>query len=200
MPRVSREKKPDTRERILRAAKELLRSAGPEGLSLREVARTVGIAAPSIYEHFDGKDALVEALVLDTRARLRHALERSVEASPDEALLAIGLAYVRFALSDPDGFRLLFLQRGSGRASLEQAVPEASPYAVVLRAVSDAALARRVHAKSTTEVEHIAYGLWGLAHGLAVLRLTHLAGMEADFESADRAAFEAYLAGLRHRS
>ncbi|MFO0696258.1 MAG: TetR/AcrR family transcriptional regulator [Polyangiales bacterium] len=200
MPPRPSERKTDTRERILRAARELLRSAGPEGLSLREVARSVGIAAPSIYEHFDGKDALVEALTLDTRSRLRHALERSVEAAPEEALLAIGLAYVRFALSDPDGFRLLFLQRGSGRASLEQAVPEASPYSVVLRAVSDAALARRVRARSTTEVEHIAYGLWALAHGIAVLRLTHLAGMQADFEAADRAAFVAYLAGLHHGS
>lgn len=53
----------DTRERILDAAEELFAERGYEGASLRDVARAAGLRNPSIFNHFDSKDALYAAVL-----------------------------------------------------------------------------------------------------------------------------------------
>jgi len=58
-----------TRTRIIRASRRLFDEKGLEELSLRSVARRVGITPMAIYRHFDSKEALVDALVLDGLAQ-----------------------------------------------------------------------------------------------------------------------------------
>jgi AcrR family transcriptional regulator len=55
----------DTSQRILKAARKAFDKKGLEGLSLREIANEVGITPMAIYRHYDNKQALVDALVLD---------------------------------------------------------------------------------------------------------------------------------------
>ena len=51
-----------TRAEILAAAWELARAEGVAGLSLRDLARTVGMQAPSLYSYFDSKHAIDDAM------------------------------------------------------------------------------------------------------------------------------------------
>lgn len=55
-------KKPDTRERILRTAEELIAQHGIEGFQLKDVADRVGIRPPSVFAHFKGRDAIAQAV------------------------------------------------------------------------------------------------------------------------------------------
>ena len=55
----------DTRDRIFKAARKLFDEKGIEGVSLRNVAKKIGITPMAIYRHFEDKEALVDALVLD---------------------------------------------------------------------------------------------------------------------------------------
>jgi AcrR family transcriptional regulator len=182
------------RQRILAAARTLLLAKGHRHLSLREVSRLAGYSPASLYEHFLGKDAIVEALAAEASQALRTALARAA-ARPGPAarrLVGIGLAYVRFARQRPEDFQLLFSQLPSGRRSLAQAIPQRSPYQVVVDAVQ--ALLPGAEGRPAA-VEELAYGLWATAHGMAMLQLTHLEGFEAGFDEVDRRVLEALVAG-----
>jgi AcrR family transcriptional regulator len=99
------------RQDLIAAADRILARTGDvEGLSLRAVAREVGIATPSIYLHFPDKSALVRA-VLDARfAELGEAVSAAVASArgPFESLRAGCLAYCRFGTEHPNAYRVLF--------------------------------------------------------------------------------------------
>jgi AcrR family transcriptional regulator len=97
------------RDEILDAATELLLATGHvRSVSIRAVARRVGVTPPSIYLHFADKEALMDAVCahffekLDLDMR-RIAAERTC---PVEALRAQGLGYVRFATQTPELYRI----------------------------------------------------------------------------------------------
>lgn len=185
------------RQRILAAARTLVAARGHRRLSLREVARKAGYSPASLYEHFQGKDDIVEALAAEAMGAL-HAALAAAAARPGSApqrLVRIGAAYVGFARTRPEDFLLLFSELPSGRRSLAQGVPGRSPYAVVLEAVSHLLEGAGGARGRRQAVEELAYGVWATAHGMALLQLTHLRGFEATFEDADRRVLEALIAG-----
>ncbi|QYN25804.1 TetR/AcrR family transcriptional regulator [Amycolatopsis sp. DSM 110486] len=100
------------RREILDAASRLLSELGGEdGLTIRGVARAVGIAPASIYQHFTDRSALVAGLLDYEFARLRAAME-AAEASedPDDVVgrvRALLHAYCRFAMENPGHHRLM---------------------------------------------------------------------------------------------
>ena len=62
-------KQEDTRERILEQALELFSENGYDSVSVGEIARAVGIKAPSLYNHFPSKRAIFDAIVESTAAQ-----------------------------------------------------------------------------------------------------------------------------------
>ncbi|WP_406086435.1 TetR/AcrR family transcriptional regulator [Kitasatospora purpeofusca] len=99
------------REEILRAATALIvRTGSDQAVTLRSVAREVGIAAPSIYAHFPDRDAIVEAVVLEAIAQLHQGIADAVaeHEDPVESLLAGCAAYVDFGVREPARYRVLF--------------------------------------------------------------------------------------------
>jgi AcrR family transcriptional regulator len=101
------------REEILVAAERLLGEAGrEEALSLRAVAREVGIAPPSIYLHFKDRAELVATLMAKAYgefiAELRAVGARHPADDPEGALREMARWYGRFALEHPARYRLMF--------------------------------------------------------------------------------------------
>lgn len=97
---------------ILAATAELLDAEGDErAVTLRAVARKAGIAAPSIYPHFDDKPALMRHVVRQAFAelslRISSALDRAGD-DPQERLSAVCLAYLAFARDHPERYRVMF--------------------------------------------------------------------------------------------
>lgn len=62
-------KQENTRERILDTALELFSEYGYDSVGVAEIAKTVGIKAPSLYNHFSGKQAIFDAIVESTAAQ-----------------------------------------------------------------------------------------------------------------------------------
>ena len=62
-------KQEDTKQRILEKALELFSSYGYDSVSVGEIAKAVGIKAPSLYNHYPGKQAIFDAIVESTAAR-----------------------------------------------------------------------------------------------------------------------------------
>src|SRR5262245_2468845 len=97
-------------ELVAAADRILARTGDVEGLSLRAVAREVGIATPSIYLHFPDKRTLIRAVLEERFAELTAAVRGAVAATPDPSrrLHAGCLAFCRFGIEHPNTYRLLF--------------------------------------------------------------------------------------------
>ena len=90
------------------------RTGSDEAVTLRAVAREVGIAAPSIYPHFADRDAIVMAVVVRIFAELTDAIEAGEAAAgpdPVDRLVAGCAAYVEYGLSHPARYGVLFSER-----------------------------------------------------------------------------------------
>ncbi|MFD9421904.1 MULTISPECIES: TetR/AcrR family transcriptional regulator [unclassified Streptomyces] len=110
-PRNRRGEGPRLREDIVRAATALIvRTGSDQTVTLRSVAREVGISAPSIYAHFADRDAIVEAVVLEAIAQLHETVAEAVAAHDDpvEGLLAGCAAYIDFGTREPARYHVLF--------------------------------------------------------------------------------------------
>ena len=170
-----------TIDRILDAAREQVMAKGWDRFSLRQVARDVRLSPATLYEYFENKDAILEAVADRARRRLLDEL-RAVPTDANSRLVELAMAYVHFARTHRADFMLLFGREGT------QMPGKSSPYSIWLNQA-----AREL---SGSDPHGAAYGVWACAHGLAMLQLTELGAVDGDFEQTDRSTVEALVAAL----
>ncbi|MGY0488240.1 TetR/AcrR family transcriptional regulator [Streptomyces sp. WG-D5] len=159
------------RDEILAAAGRLLAETGREdALSLRAVAREVGISAPSIYLHFEDRSALVAAVTRQAYEELVDDLRRvRVEAQgagARAALRAMARHYCSFAVENPRHYRLMFAVERTATSTEEST---GHPIRLVLQAWRDALTACRAAGYSQVDTEQDAVLLWSSLHGMVAL-------------------------------
>jgi AcrR family transcriptional regulator len=97
---------------IKAAARRQMAQYGTAGLSLRGIARELGITAPAIYNYFPRLEDLITALIVDTFTALAEAMEAAeaeVESDrPYDKVIALCLAYRRWAVTHPVDFQLIY--------------------------------------------------------------------------------------------
>ncbi|MFB7673427.1 TetR/AcrR family transcriptional regulator [Kitasatospora purpeofusca] len=162
------------REEIVRAATALIvRTGSDQAVTLRSVAREVGIAAPSIYAHFADRDAIVEAVVLEAVAQLHRAITTAVAAyeDPVDSLLAGCAAYVDFGVREPARYRVLFV-RSHPRPEAPAAETPGSRQGLDAFQLLVDNLEACVDAgrSSSTDPFADAVGIWTALHGQVTLR------------------------------
>jgi AcrR family transcriptional regulator len=102
------ERREATKAEILDAAWEVVRAEGLAALSLRDVARRVGMQAPSLYSYFDSKHAIYDAMFAQG---VRAYVDRGLPPVTGDVLqdLRAGMhAFVGFCTEDPARYQLLF--------------------------------------------------------------------------------------------
>ncbi|MFC5064603.1 TetR/AcrR family transcriptional regulator [Actinomycetospora atypica] len=115
---------------IVDAAWALARERGIQLVSLRDLAREVGMRQPSLYAYFDSKDALYDAMFADGNRQLLATLDAiDRPADPRAALKAYLGAFADFAVADPARNSLLF------RRVIPGFEPSAESYAVAREAL-----------------------------------------------------------------
>jgi AcrR family transcriptional regulator len=157
------------------------REGTDEAVTLRAVAREIGIAAPSIYAHFPDRDAIVMAAVLRIFDELTAAIQAGVSSAdqdPAGRLVAGCEAYVAFGLEHPARYGVLFSERRMAAADYCQPVPigpdgrpvlefGAEAFAILVDAV-DACVRAGVSASTDAVADGTA--LWVAMHGTVTLR------------------------------
>ena len=153
----------DLRSALVAAGLKALESDDVADLSLRQIAREVGVSATAVYRHFPDKQALLAALAEEGIARLGEA-QQAAAASADKAaaFAATGRAYVRFALAHPALFRLAFNQC----ASLGSSVFGEGLAARLLQEQASEAAGNDPEATRRLMIQ-----AWAIVHGLAMLML-----------------------------
>lgn len=92
-------------------ARRLLVTGGPQAISLRAIAREMGMTAPAIYRYFPSLEALVTELTSDLHGELHKAVEQARDAAggdPVRQLTAMARAFRRWSLAHPAEFALIF--------------------------------------------------------------------------------------------
>ncbi len=187
-----------TKQAILRAARELVSENGANGLSLRAIARRIDYSPAGLYEYFDSKHELVEAVCDEGIQRLRTYLEQVPRHLPPEARLhQLGLAYLEFARQEPELFRLIFTTTTSERRSLDDPTPSDSPYRLLLEATQAAIEAGALNLEEGVTLEQVAFGLWAVVHGMAMLEQTQFRHLETDLNPTQRWVLATFGKGLR---
>jgi AcrR family transcriptional regulator len=111
----------DLRRALIEAGLELAREGGPDAVVLREATRRVGVSANAAYRHFSDRDALLGDVVSRAQARAADVIEQAIAEVDDDCddehdpavraragFRAVGVGYLRFALTEPGLFRTAF--------------------------------------------------------------------------------------------
>ncbi|BBA96145.1 putative TetR family transcriptional regulator [Actinacidiphila reveromycinica] len=158
---------------ILAAAARLLAASGREdAVSLRAVAREVGISAPSIYLHFKDRSDLVAAVTQEAYATLladlRATWDREAGAGPLPALRAMARRYCGFALENPTRYRLMF---GLERVTAPREQSPQHPVWLLYGAWQDAVAACRTARPCAERDRKDALLLWSALHGIVAIAM-----------------------------
>lgn len=154
----------DLRAAILAAASEILEKEGVADLSLREAARRAGVSHSAPYRHFPDREALLAALAAEGYAMLGRAQR---EAGAAGGLRGMGEAYVRFALDQPQRFRLMF--GGAVQISRHPGLRDIATK--TFEGLSGALAARVPGAQGGQGLRDASIAAWAMVHGLAQLLL-----------------------------
>ncbi|WFR68284.1 TetR/AcrR family transcriptional regulator [Curtobacterium flaccumfaciens] len=131
---------------ILAAARARLTEEGPSQLSLRAVARDVGMVSSAVYRYFPSRDDLLTALLIADYDELGAAVEAADAAAgptPGARWVAVCRAIREWSLGHPGDFALLFGSPVPGYAAPRETVEPASRTTLaIVRVVADATAAR----------------------------------------------------------
>lgn len=116
---------------LLAAARARLAAEGGAGLSLRAVARDLGVASSAVYRYVDSRDALLTLLVMEAYDDVGAACEaaeeraRAAGATPAATYLEVARAFRRWARANRSAFELVYGTPVPGYAAPEATVPHA---------------------------------------------------------------------------
>ena len=167
----------DLREACLAEALAIITAHGAEKLSLREVARRIGVSHQAPYRHFASRDHVVAEIVRRAFCEFADALRRSPPTDdPAADSLAMGMAYVQFALAEPLKYRLMFGGTLPHPANHPDMMQDARAAFNVLRASLIRLYQARGQRPDTAMIDREALFAWSSLHGVVSLLRTDAFG------------------------
>jgi AcrR family transcriptional regulator len=188
----------DLRQALLTRAEQTLQESGVDGLSLRELAREIGVSHGAPRRHFRDRGALLDALALEGFRRLTELLEAAQQRDSSFAatLRDVATGYVRFATDNPALLQLMFSRKHHADASEELHAAAASTMGRL------AALVERGQANSELiagDLQQIGTVLFATLQGITSLANTDMID-KAELEQLTAYSIETLLLGLTPRS
>ncbi len=160
----------DLREACITEALLIIGQSGVESLSLRDVARRLGVSHQAPYKHFPSRDHILAEIVRRAFDEFAQALAAHPPTDdPAADSLAMGVAYVDFALARPLHYRLMFGGAHPDPANHPDMMRSAQHAFAVLRAGLQRLFAARGARISSVDIELEALFSWAALHGVVSL-------------------------------
>ncbi len=190
--------KTSTAHRIEAAAGRLLARSGADAVTMRHVAKAVGITPMALYRHFADRDGLLNALAdagFEELTQRLQAADRPLE--PERRLTANLDVFLEFALEKPRLFELMFLRRREGARQFPGDFRAGrSPTAKFSAAAFEAGMKAGIFRKD--DVWEIAFETGAMLQGLVMLYIGgRFGGTENEFRALCHRAFRRYFHGIR---
>ncbi|MCB2411659.1 TetR/AcrR family transcriptional regulator [Demequina sp. TTPB684] len=159
----------DARASILEAATATFAKEGIDGVSMRQIAKDVGVSATALYRHFDSKNALVHAACEAGFAEFGARIEATMRGAetPLDGLRQLGGVYVDFALSRPVHYDVMMI-RPHQWALGPDAARDPESFASLVRVVQACQDAGQLSPGDPREAAH---RLWAVLHGVVSLAI-----------------------------
>lgn len=173
-----------TKEDIVNAAVEIVRSMGEQALNARMIAFALNCSTQPVFSNFATMDELRLAVVEKADAICNDYIRQEIKAGKYPAYKASGMAYIRFAKEEKELFKLLYMRDRSG---------ETTPTAVEITAEMESIVSTST-GLDEQNVKRFHLEMWAFVHGIATMFATGF--FDIDWELASRMLTDAYQ-GLR---
>lgn len=155
------------REKILDTSRNLLFEEGHRALSMRKIAREVGVSATSIYIYFDHKDHLLHTLIEESVEELSSFIEKRAYQEKDaiKKFKAIIHAYIDFAMQNPEKYQILYLlqPKAMKRYPKEKFRKARRSYELLVKVIEES---EKQGLMSVKKPVIAAYTIWAQLHGI----------------------------------
>jgi AcrR family transcriptional regulator len=160
----------DLKRALTSAALSLVAEKGPKGFTLTEAARRAGVSAAAPYRHFADKAELLATVAEQGFLELHTDLAAAADAvtEPKARVIELGRVYVRWAVSYPDYYQVMFGDPTIRAGSPTLAAAAEQAFGDLLDAITRCQEAGIVEGQDPRE---IAAPLWSLVHGVASLAI-----------------------------
>ena len=161
---------PAQREKILACACELYLEIGLHGFSMRKLARNVGVTAPALYRHYDGKEKVLADVVREAYQAYQGYVYRALQApTAPERFFQAGEGYLDFALEHPRWYKIMFSSpEGLGMTELPDDI-EAMGWGVHQFWIDRVRECMQVGILKEADPLQTALTMWAHAHGMILL-------------------------------
>jgi AcrR family transcriptional regulator len=164
----------DLAEAILSVSEKLILQKGVEAFSLREASRAIGVDPSAFYKHYKDKSEILIALARNGFSELSSLMDSELKEKANlnsqEKILALAIAYFKFASTKPALFGVMFKSVGMDSRDTLLAGSyrnNTGPYDLLLSIVKDWLTEKKV----TRDVNLTAIELWAAIHGMTGLIL-----------------------------
>ncbi len=154
----------DLAKALLDKAEALVEEVGLDALSIRACAKAAGVTHSAAFRHYRNKRHLLTALASRSANRMADFIgERSSQANKSSQLLEVGMAYIGFAMTNPNLFRLVFREE----------IIDASDqnYRAATRRLADQLGDSRMKRTVDDPLSETALLAWSAVHGMACLSI-----------------------------
>ena len=179
----------DLRRSLIDEAARTIQAGGVEHLTLRTVGERLGVSRTALYRHFSDKQALLAAVGREGFVTLRAVLTDAWEqhGRGRAGFEAMGIAYVRFAVTHPSHYRVMF--GGFVESCAKDADFLAAATAAFGVLVDSIVEQQRAGLIRRDDPELMARFIWSAVHGAAMLAIDgQLRGVDAQGEALTRYA------------
>lgn len=166
----------ELKTRILDAARELFAEEGYDAVTMRRIAEKIEYSPTAIYFHFRDKHALMQELCDEDFGSLAGEFQKIARiADPVDRLRRIGQAYVAFAMSHRNHYRLMFMTPHPEAlkpedSRLRRGNPEEDAYAFLKATVAEAIAGGRLRPE-LGDADLVSQMVWAGTHGVVSLHI-----------------------------
>lgn len=154
-----------TKEEIIKAALDIVRSEGYAALTARALGARLGSSARPIFTVFRGMDEIRQAVTDEAKALYKEYVGRGLSDTP--AFKGVGTQYILFSVNEPKLFQLLFMREQTEVPELAAVLPMIDEsYDAILASVKDG------YGLTREAAERLYRHLWIYTHGIAALCAT----------------------------
>jgi AcrR family transcriptional regulator len=170
------------RERICSTASRLFAEEGYDAVTMRAIAAEIGCSPMTPYRYFDGKDEIFALVRASAFRRFAEHQEQAIAhiGAPRTKLRALGSAYLEFARTDRDAYRLMFALHQDTGADHPDLLREGMRAWMPMRGAVAEAIDAGVLAGDADTVAHV---FWAAVHGLVSLELAGKLNLGRDLDA-----------------
>lgn len=156
-----------TKNEIIKAALEIVRTEGFAALTARALGTKLGSSARPIFTVFQSMEEVQQAVVDAAKAMYREYIQKGLADTP--AFKGVGTQYILFSMNEPKLFQLLFMKEHTDIPELSTVLPMIDDnYEAILSSVKDG------YGLTRETAERLYHHLWIYTHGIAALCATKM--------------------------